>query len=155
MTAGALPTLDRVVVMPIVMRTMLEADVRPLGDPDEVGSGHLLCDHGGILAGLPVAKEAFGRLGARCRAVALEGTRVEPGAVVAELGGPLAAIRGAAPFAIRMLEHLSAVAAGAVAERPGDPLDAYAVAVRLSLADLVGDDGPTFRIAIDPIGTID
>lgn len=155
MTSDALPTLDRVVVMPIVMQAMLEADVRPFGDPDEVGSAELLCDRVGILAGLPVAKEAFGRLGARCRVVAKEGARVEPGAVVAELGGPLAAIRGAAPLAIRMLEHLSAVAAGAVVEVPGDPLDAYAAAVRLSSPDLVGDDGPTFRLAIDPDGTND
>ena len=155
MTSGAFPTLDRVVVIPIVMQAMLEGDVRPVGDPDEVGSGHLVCDRGGLLAGLPVAKEAFGRSGARCRAVAHDGARVEPGAVVAELGGPLAAIRGAAPLAIRMLEHLSAVASGAADETLGDPLDAYAAAVRLSSPDLVGDDGPTFRLAIDPGGTID
>ena len=64
------PTLDRVVVMPIVMQAMLDADVHPDGDPDEVGSGHIVCDRAGVLVGMPVAKEAFGRLGARCRAVA-------------------------------------------------------------------------------------
>ena len=40
--AEPLPTLDRVVVMPIVMQAMLDEDVRPHGDPDEVGTGHVV-----------------------------------------------------------------------------------------------------------------
>ncbi len=149
------PTLDRVVVMPIVMQAILEEDVRPNGDPDEVGTGHVICDRAGVLVGLPVAKEAFGRLGARCRAMAEEGSRVTVGVVVAELGGPLAAIRGAAPLAIRMLERLSAIGTGATEATAGDPLEAYAAAVRLSSPYPVGDDGPTFRVTIDPGGTTD
>jgi Quinolinate phosphoribosyl transferase, N-terminal domain len=153
--AEPLPTLDRVVVMPIVMQAMLDEGVRPLGDPDEVGTGRVVCDRGGVLVGLPVAKEAFGRLGARCRAIVDEGSRVTAGVVVAELGGPLAAIRGAAPLAIRMLERLSAIGSGAAEATVGDPLDDYAAVVRLSSPRPVGDDGPTFRVTIDPGGTFD
>jgi Quinolinate phosphoribosyl transferase, N-terminal domain len=149
------PTLDRVVIMPIVMQEMLDEDVHSHGDPDEVGSGHVVCDRAGVIVGLTVAKEAFGRLGARCRAMVDEGTPVTTGVVVADLGGPLAAIRGAAPLAIRMLERLSAIGSGAAFATPGDPLEAYAAAVRLSAPDRVGDDGPTFRLTIDPDGATD
>jgi hypothetical protein len=155
MTPDTFPRLDRLTVMPIVMQRMLAENVRPQGDPDEVGNGRLVCVRGGLLAGLPVAKEAFGRMGARCRAVASEGSWVGPDEVVAELGGPLAAIRGAAPLAIQMLERLSAVASGATPPARGDPLEEYATAVRLSSPDPVGDDGPTFRLTIDPGGTTD
>ena len=50
-----------------------------------------------MVAGLPVAKETFGRLGARFRPLVEDGARVGPGDAVGELGGPLAAMRGAAP----------------------------------------------------------
>jgi len=69
---------------------------------------------------------------------------VGPNQAVAEVGGPLAAIRGAAPLALTWLQRLSAVASGATPPEPGDALDAWAA--RLSAPGAVGHDGPSFRV---------
>ena len=137
------PTLDRVTIVPIVMAALLSGGAEPQGDPDEVGVAQIECERPGILAGLPVAKETFGRLGARCRGLADEGSEIEAGQSVAEMGGPLAAIRGASPTAVAFLTRLSAIASGALESVPGDPLDAYAAELRLSRRDPVGHDGPS------------
>ena len=106
------PTLDRVTLMPVVMAMLLDDDVGPVGDPDAVGTARLLADGEGIVVGLPVAKEIFGRFGGRWRPVMADGSWVRSGDLIADLGGPLAAIRGAAPTAIGVIERLSAVASG-------------------------------------------
>jgi Quinolinate phosphoribosyl transferase, N-terminal domain len=143
------PSLDRVMLMPIVMQALIDDGAAPIGDPDDVGTARLVCEREGVVAGLPVAKEVFGRFGARLRPLVEEGEEVVPGCDVAELGGPLAAIRGAASTAITFLERCSAIASGALDARPGDPLDAYAEEIRLSRQRAVGDDGPSFQLVID------
>lgn len=142
------PDLDRVTIMPIVMQALIADDARPQGDPDEVGTARVIAEGSGVLAGVPVAKEAFGRMGVRCRVLMPEGSHLHDITEVAELGGPVAAMRGAATTALRFLTRLSAVASGAAEPAPDDPLDAYAAALRLSGQDRVGHDGPSFRVEI-------
>ena len=140
--------LDRVTVMTVVMEALLADAARPLGDPDEVDTALVVADGRCVVAGLPVAKEAFGRMGARLRPLVDEGARVAPGDAVAELGGPVAAMRGAAPTALRFLSHLSAIASEQRPAELGDPLEAYAA--RLSPGEPVGDDGPSFHLSFQP-----
>jgi hypothetical protein len=141
---------DRVTMMPIVMAALLAEGATPLGDLDAVGTARIVAAHASRVAGIAVAKETFGRMGARCRPLVDEGAMVPAGAAVAELGGPLGAIRGAAPTALRFLAHLSAVAAEIDPPAPGDPLDAWAVGLaRLSPPVPVGDDSPSFRLEIE------
>ena len=141
-------SLDRVTVMTVVMEALLADDVRPLGDPDAVDTARIVADGRCVVAGLPVSKEAFGRLGVRLRPLVDEGSRVEQGDAVAELGGPVAAMRGAAPTALRFLAHLSAIASDQRPAQLGDPLESYAA--RLSPGEPVGDDGPTFHLSFQP-----
>jgi nicotinate-nucleotide pyrophosphorylase len=142
------PAPDRVVVLTVAMQSLLadgvQADVEPGADPDAVGGGALVADGPAVLVGLPVAKEVFGRMGVRLRPLVDEGSRVRPGDVVAELGGPTAAMRGAAPTAIRLVVRLSSVASGRRSPDPDDDLDLYAT--RLSPGEPVGDDGPSFHL---------
>lgn len=138
------PVLDRVTVMTAVMQALLEDRAAPQGDPDAVGSGVLLADSRCVIGGLPVVKECFGRLGARFRPLVDEGARIAPGDAVGELGGPLAAMRGASPTAIRFLTRLSAIASEQRLPEPDDELEIYAA--RLSRGESVGDDGPSFHL---------
>lgn len=135
---------DRADVLAAVMPALLGSDIALPGDPDRVGGATIVAVGEGVVAGLPVVREVFGRLGARTRVLTDDGSRVVDGQVVAEVGGPLAAIHTAGPVALRFLTRLSAVAAGARAPEPGDALDAYAA--RLSAPAPVGDDGPSFRL---------
>jgi nicotinate-nucleotide pyrophosphorylase len=141
---GTSPTLDRVTAMTAAMQALLADDAEPEGDPDAVGAGVLLADAACVIAGLPVAKDVFGRFGARLRPLVDEGAGVTAGDAVAELGGPLAAMRGAAPTAIRLLVRLSAVASDRRVPELDDELDAYAA--RLSGGEAVGHDGPAFHL---------
>ena len=100
--ASGTPVLDRITIMPVVMQALLDDGARPSGDPEEVGVGRVVARSAGTLAGMPVAKEAFGRMGVRCRASVSEGAPIVDGDQVAELGGPVAAMRGAAPTALRV-----------------------------------------------------
>ncbi len=149
---GPAPTLDRVTIMPVVMGALIAGGVTPQGDEDEVGEGSLVCERLCVLAGMAVAKETFGRLGVRCRALVSDGAQVAGGEAVARLGGPLAAMRGAAPTALGFLSRLTAIASGTRDAAPGDPLEEYAAAVgrtaRLSGWDPVGHDGPSFALVI-------
>ncbi|MDH4111318.1 MAG: hypothetical protein OEV60_01385 [Actinomycetota bacterium] len=138
---------DRVVLVTAAMKALLADDARPAaGDPDAVGTAHLVCARPGRIAGCSLAKEVFGRLGVRYRPIVVDGDTAMPGDAVAELGGPLAAIGAAAPTAIRLLERLSAVATGTLEPVDGDVIEAHAVSFRLSGRDPVGDDGPSFRL---------
>ena len=134
-------------VLAVVMPALLGVDPASHGDPDEVGTARIVAAGRGLVAGVPIAREAFGRMGSRTRPLVDEGSPIEPGQVVAEVGGPLAAIRAAAPVALDLLTRLSAVASGARAPAPGDVLEAYAS--RLSAAAPVGDDGPSFHLDIE------
>ncbi len=136
---------DRVEIVAAVMPDVLRLRVDT--DDQEVGAAQIICDEPGTCAGMPIVKEIVGRVGARARALVAEGALVEPGQVVAELGGPRAAIGGAAPLALRWLHRLSAVASGAIAPEPGDALDTYAS--RLSASGAVRHDGPAFHMEFE------
>ncbi len=150
MNAGG-PVLDRVDVMAAAMAALLADDVRAVGDPDAVGIARIRCTAPGMVVGLPVLKEVFGRMGARVRPLAEDGEVVAAGAAIAELGGPIAAIVGAAPTALRFLTRLSAVASGRGGADPADPLARWAAEVgRLSPATPVDDAGPSFELEVHP-----
>lgn len=149
MTAGP-PTLDRVDVMTVAMSALLADGARAHGNSDAVGVARVRCTATGLVVGLPVLKEVFGRMGGRVRPLVGDGEVAEAGALIAEVGGPMAAIRGAAPTAIRFLTRLSAVASGGVDADLADPLDSWAVEVgRLSPVASVGDAGPSFELEVD------
>ncbi len=140
------PPLDRVTIVTAAMQALLADDVRPSGDLEAVGTARIVCDRGGVIAGLPLVAQIFGRAGVRCRASAVDGDVVAPGDEVGRLGGPLAAIEAAGATALRTLERLSAIASGAAHAVEGDPIEAHAAAHRLSTPDRVGDDGPVFQL---------
>ncbi|MEA2558281.1 MAG: Quinolinate phosphoribosyl transferase, N-terminal domain [Actinomycetota bacterium] len=145
------PTLDRVDIMTAAMSALLEDGAAALGDRDAVGIAHIRCTTPGMVVGLPVLKEVFGRMGARVRPNVSDGEHVGLGAIIADIGGPTAAIRGASPTAIRFLTKLSAVASGFAERDPGDPLEVWAGEVgRLSPVAPVGDAGPSFELEVDP-----
>ena len=139
---------DRATILAAVMPALLATQgATSVGaDDDATGADTVVAGAACVVAGLPVAREAFARLGVRCRALVDDGSRIEPGRVVAELGGPLAAIRGSAPVALGFLARLSAVASGSRSADPGDALERYAAELRLSSSGAVHDDGPTFRL---------
>jgi nicotinate-nucleotide pyrophosphorylase len=136
---------DRAAIAAAVMDELLV--IRIETDAEAVGAARLVTSRDGIFAGAPVVREIMGRVGVRTRPLVQEGGAVAAGLPVLELGGPLAAIRGAAPLALAWATRLSAVASGARPAEEGNELDAYAV--RLSSRVAVGHDGPSFRLVID------
>ena len=145
------PILDRVDTMTAAMSALLADGARADGDSDAVGVARIRCTAPGLVVGLPVLKEVFGRMGGRVRPSVNDGEVIEAGALIAEIGGPLAAIRGASPTAIRLLTRLSSVASGFADEGHDDPLERWAAEVgRLSPAAPVGDAGPSFELEVDP-----
>jgi len=136
---------DRAAIMTAILEDLLL--LRPEVDDDAVGLARLVCDRAGTCAGLVVVREIFARVGARTRPLVAEGAAVGATEAVAELGGPLAAIRGAAPLALTWLYRLSAVASGATPPEPGNELDAFAA--RLSAPGVVGHDGPSFHVEFE------
>jgi quinolinate phosphoribosyl transferase-like protein len=146
-----LPVLDRVDVMVAAMAALLADNAEAAGDTDAVGIARIRCAAPGMVAGVQVMKEVFGRMGARVRVVAVDGSVLETGDVVAEMGGPLAAIGGASPTAIRFLTRLSALASGVGEPDPADPIEIWAVEIgRLSRVAPVGDAGPSFELEVHP-----
>jgi len=137
---------DRTALVTAAMRALLDDDVRPSGDPDAVGAARVVCDLAGRVAGLALMREVFGRLGVRSRLLVDVGAAMTPGDVVAEVGGPLAAIEAATPTALRLLEASSAIASGVREPDADDPLELFAASLRLSGQDPVGHDGPSFRL---------
>ena len=136
---------DRATIVAAVMDDLLTMTVET--DVDAVASARLVADGDGTLAGAAIVREIMGRVGVRTRSLVEEGGAVGAGLPVIELGGPLAAIRGAAPLALTWVTRLSAVASGARPAEPGNELDAYAA--RLSSPGAVGHDGPSFHLQIE------
>jgi hypothetical protein len=128
------------------MAALLADDVRPSGDPDAVAAGRVVCERAGVIAGVALVVQVFGRVGVRCRPRVDDGDALDQGDTVAAVGGPAAAIDAAAPTAVRLLTRLSAIASGVADPEPGDPIEAHAASMRLSASDRVGDDGPSFRL---------
>jgi Quinolinate phosphoribosyl transferase, N-terminal domain len=135
---------DRSAVLAAVMPDLLS--LRPEHD-DAVGSARLVAATDGTCAGLVVVKELVGRVGVRCRPLIAEGAAIGVGEVVAELGGPAAAIRAVAPLALTWVTRLSAVASGATPPAAGDELERWAS--RLSAPAAVKHDGPSFRVEFE------
>ncbi|HSL11082.1 MAG TPA: hypothetical protein VLA82_07185 [Actinomycetota bacterium] len=158
---------DRATILAAVMPALLAVqaptvDVEPAPD-DRWGSERhdgataadtVVATRERVVVGTSVAREAFGRLGARFRPLVDDGGLVAAGDVVADVGGPAVAIRRAAPVALAFLDRLSAVASGARPPDRDDPLEVYAAAVaaslppaaRLSPSTSVDDDGRSFRL---------
>jgi hypothetical protein len=135
---------DRATIVAVVMDELLAISVE--SGVEAVASARLIAGGDGTLAGATVVREIMGRVGVRIRSLVEEGAPVAAGLPVIELGGPLAAIRGAAPLALSWVTRLSAVASGARPAEPGNELDAYAA--RLSPPGAVGHDGPSFHLDI-------
>jgi nicotinate-nucleotide pyrophosphorylase (carboxylating) len=144
--------LDRTAVLEALLPALRRIGGGPEDIPEErtarasvIASGH------GILAGLGVAAEAFGRVGVRLRPLAEDGERVERGDRVAEVGGPLRAILAVERVALGFLGRLSSLATAAAAgRRPATegPLETYAVEVgrTLSRPPTVVDNAVSFSL---------
>jgi pantoate--beta-alanine ligase len=142
---------DRTEILAAVMPALLATQgttVTPTGgvDDDATGRDTVVATTACVVAGLPVAREAFARLGVRFRPLVTEGTALGAADVVAEVGGPIAAIHRASPVALGFLARLSAIASGTRAPDPSDGLERYAAELRLSPSAAVDDDGPSFRL---------
>ncbi len=109
--------IDRETIVAAVM-TALQEDLGAEGDvtsaaviPEEqTARAVILAGSEGVLAGMPVATEVFGRVGVRLRAHAEDGDRIQPGRTVAEVGGALRSILSAERTALNFLGRLSGVA---------------------------------------------
>ena len=135
---------DRATVVAAVMPQLLSLR---LEDDDAVGFATVVASTAGTCAGLLVVRELAGRVGVRCRPLVADGAGVEPRTAVAELGGPIAAIRAVAPLALSWMTRLSAVASGATAPAPGDDLERWAS--RLSAPGALSHDGPSFHVEFE------
>jgi len=152
-----LPELDPVEVLTAVMEALRDdlADGPELPEADdpreaETGTAVIRSTEPGVLAGLPVAKEAFRRLGVRMRPLKEEGSAIAADERVALLGGSLVAIESGSPTAIRFLERLSSIASGGTDPEPNGALERYAASIRSrATATPVGDNGPRFELEVE------
>ena len=80
--------------------------------PGRVADAALVARAGGVLAGLPLVSMVYAALEPAVRVVtrAADGDRVHPGAVVAELSGPAAALLTGERTALNFLQHLAGIA---------------------------------------------
>jgi Quinolinate phosphoribosyl transferase, N-terminal domain len=136
---------DRAIIAATVMDELIA--IRVDTRDETVGVARIVAATDAVVAGTVVVREIMGRVGVRTRSLVREGARAAAGTAVLELGGPLAAIRGAAPLALTWVTRCGAVASGAMPPEEGNPIDAYAS--RLSAAVAVGHDEPSFRLEID------
>jgi nicotinate-nucleotide pyrophosphorylase len=70
--------LDRPTILEAVLPSIMTIVPDPDEDPEAVGLVRIVATSGGVLAGVPVAKEIFGRLGVRTRALVDEGASIAP-----------------------------------------------------------------------------
>jgi nicotinate-nucleotide pyrophosphorylase (carboxylating) len=154
---GAPPELDQMEVLTAVMEALRDDLANGPGVPGaddpreaETGTAVIRSTEPGILAGLPVAKEAFRRLGVRTRTFKDEGAAVAADERVALVGGSLQAIESGRGTVLRFLERLSAIASGKAEADLADPLERYAASVaRRATATPVGDNGPRFELEVE------
>ena len=158
MTASeAAPELDALEVLTAVMEALrddLEDGPALPGADDpreaETGTAVIRSTEPGVLAGLPVAKEAFRRLGVRMRPLKEEGSALAAGERVALVGGSIQAILSGRRTVLRFLERLSSIASGRSDPDPDDPLERYAASLGTrTTATLVGDNGPRFELEVE------
>jgi len=129
--------LDRVTILEAVLPALREVRDGSESVPEaETATARIVARTPAVVAGLPVAAEAFARVGVRLRERCADGDAVGAGEAVAVVGGPLRAITAAGGVALRFLERLSTLATAAAAGRdpgPAGPLEAYAVEVGRTL----------------------
>lgn len=116
--------LPRVVIEPIVRAALVE-DLGRAGDlttdsiiaADAVATVRLVSREPGVLAGLPLAALAWELVDPRigCEVHLPDGSRVEPGSVIATIGGPARGLLTGERVALNFLGHLSGVATGTAA----------------------------------------
>ncbi|MFT4296006.1 MAG: carboxylating nicotinate-nucleotide diphosphorylase [Micropruina sp.] len=114
-------TLPRLLVEPIV-RAALAEDLGRAGDvttdsiiaADAVATVQLVARDRGVLAGLPLAQLAWELVDSRiaCDAHLSDGSRLEPGSVIATVHGPARGLLTGERVALNFLGHLSGVATG-------------------------------------------
>jgi nicotinate-nucleotide pyrophosphorylase (carboxylating) len=136
--------LDRTVILEAILPELREGVLEVPSNIPEAATGRarIVAQAGGVLAGLPVAREVYGRMGVRLRALRDEGDRFDLGDVVAEVGGAVRAIRMGAGLALTYLSRLSSVASGR-AESDGTALERYAMEIGTGARDPgVGENRP-------------
>jgi nicotinate-nucleotide pyrophosphorylase (carboxylating) len=81
-------------------------------DVDAIGRGTLVSRDDGIVAGLPLLNLVYGQLDPRVtvEGILTDGARVEPGAVVANLSGPVGSLLTGERTALNFLQHLGGIA---------------------------------------------
>jgi nicotinate-nucleotide pyrophosphorylase (carboxylating) len=139
-----MPELDRTVILEAILRELREGVLEAHSEVPEAATGRarIVAQAGGVLAGLPVAREVYGRMGVRLRALKEEGDRFDRGEAVAEVGGAVRAIRMGAGLALTYLSRLCTVASGR-AEPDGTPLERYAAEIGTEARDPgVGENRP-------------
>lgn len=114
-------SLPRPVIEPIVRAALLE-DLGRAGDlttdsiiaADAVATVRLVSREPGVVAGLPLAQLAWELVDARitCEVQLPDGSRVEPGSVIATVHGPARGLLTGERVALNFLGHLSGVATG-------------------------------------------
>jgi nicotinate-nucleotide pyrophosphorylase len=144
--------LDRTAVLEALLPALRRVGAGPEDIPEErTARASVIAGGEGILAGMVVAAEAFGRVGVRLRPLTEEGERVERGDRVAEVGGPLRAILSMERVALGFLGRLSSLATAAAAGRRPDtdgPLEQYAAEVGRTRSGppAVVDNAVSFRL---------
>jgi nicotinate-nucleotide pyrophosphorylase len=141
--------LDRAAILEAILPELLDGVLESGTEVPESATGRarIVAQAGGILAGLPVVREVYGRMGVRLRTLKEEGGRFDRGETVAEVGGAIRAIRMGAGLALTYLSRLSSVASGR-AGSDGTPLERYAAEIGTAAPDPgVGENRPGEPIA--------
>jgi nicotinate-nucleotide pyrophosphorylase len=125
-----MPDLDREMILEEILPELRDGALEVATDVPEAATGRaaIVAQAPGILAGLPVVREVYGRMGVRMRALRQEGAAFDRGDRVAEVGGAIRAIRMGAGLALTYLSRLSSVASGRT-ETDGSALERYAAAI--------------------------
>lgn len=118
-TTAFLPELPQLMVEDQVRAALLE-DLGRAGDitsnatigPERQATAEMNSREAGIISGLPLAEAAFRLINPAIRFEALvtDGTRVEPGMMIARISGPARGLLSAERVALNYLMHLSGIA---------------------------------------------
>ena len=119
MSTAFLPELPQLMVEDQVRAALLE-DLGRAGDitsnatigPERQATAEMNSREAGIISGLPLAEAAFRLINPAIRFEALvsDGTRVEPGTLIARISGPARGLLSAERVALNYLMHLSGIA---------------------------------------------